>query len=70
MTHLRLYRGNTDKQSAYKGYEGEPTYDKGVKTIRIHDGETVGGFPLVKETRQVNTGTYLTGGGHWTKTIL
>lgn len=53
---LRLYRGPADLASIYKGYEGEPTYDKDKKTIRIHDGVNVGGFSLAREDRQILAG--------------
>lgn len=53
---LRLYRGPADLASIYKGYEGEPTYDKDKKTIRIHDGVNAGGFSLAREDRQILAG--------------
>lgn len=52
-TQVQRRRGTTadyniGSENGFKGAEGEFTYDETLKTIRVHDGETVGGFPLVK----------------------
>jgi hypothetical protein len=44
----KLRRGTTSEHEIFIGAEGEPTYDKDLKTIRVHDGTTPGGFPLSK----------------------
>ena len=45
---LRLKRGDTAKNANYLGAEGEVTYDTQAKALRVHDGATIGGLPLVK----------------------
>lgn len=52
-TQVQRRRGTTAQYNigdpnGFKGAEGEFTYDETLKTIRVHDGQTVGGFPLVK----------------------
>jgi hypothetical protein len=41
--HILLKRGNTTQSTAYTGPLGELTYDTDLRTIRVHDGITVGG---------------------------
>ena len=43
---VKFRRGNTTQHSAFTGAEGELTIDLDKKTIVVHDGTTVGGFPL------------------------
>lgn len=43
---FRPLRGNTAKNDAYKGLEGEITVDTEDHTIRVHDGVTRGGHAL------------------------
>lgn len=57
---LKLRRGTTTEHSTFTGAEGEITVDKTKKTIVVHDGATVGGFPLVKEGNEKNAETILT----------
>lgn len=44
---LQLRRGTTVQHSTFTGADGEITVDTDLQTIRIHDGSTPGGFPLV-----------------------
>jgi len=44
---LQLRRGSTVQHSTFTGAEGEVTIDTDLQTIRVHDGSTPGGFPLV-----------------------
>lgn len=62
-TALKLRRGTTAQHSTFTGAEGEVTVDTTKDTLVVHDNATTGGHPLVKESRQVATGTGLTGGG-------
>jgi len=41
-----MRRGNTAQNTAYTGVNGEVTVDLQAKTLRIHDGTTVGGFAI------------------------
>ena len=45
---LRLKRGTTAANNRHTGQEGEPLYDTGAKTIRVHDGTTAGGTALAR----------------------
>lgn len=47
---LQLRRGTTAEHSAFTGLVGEVTIDTDKDTIVVHDGSTVGGFPLAKIT--------------------
>lgn len=49
-TALKLRRGTTSAHSIFTGAEGEITVDTTKDTVVVHDGSTVGGFPLAKET--------------------
>jgi len=40
--------GTTAEHNSFVGAEGEWTHDVDLVTIRVHDGSTVGGFPLAK----------------------
>lgn len=46
-THVQHLRGDTAKNDAFTGAVGELTIDTQVKTVRMHDGVKVGGYPLV-----------------------
>ena len=66
---LRLRRGTTEDYETFKGALGEITYDEDNKTIRVHDGTTIGGFPLTKK-RQPRGWTkteHFVNSGTWTK---
>lgn len=43
---LQVRRGNTAQNNTFTGAEGEITYDTQTHTVRVHDGSTVGGFPI------------------------
>ena len=49
-TILQLRRGTTVQHSSFTGAEGEVTIDTTKDTVVVHDGTTVGGFPLAKES--------------------
>ena len=49
-TILQLRRGTTAQHSSFTGAEGEVTIDTTKDTVVVHDGTTVGGFPLAKES--------------------
>lgn len=50
-TQVQRRRGSAQDyiDSGFIGAEGEFTYDKTAKTIRVHDGSTPGGFKLVRQ---------------------
>ena len=43
-----LTRGTTAQNDNFTGLTGEITYDTTAKTIRVHDGATLGGFALAR----------------------
>ena len=45
---LQIRRGTTDENNAFTGMPGEITMDTTAKTLRIHDGTTLGGFVLAR----------------------
>lgn len=45
---FQLRRGTTAQHSTFTGVEGEVTVDTTKDTLVVHDGTTVGGFPLAK----------------------
>jgi hypothetical protein len=47
---LQLRRGTTSEHSTFTGLVGEVTIDTTKDTIVVHDGTTVGGIPLAKES--------------------
>lgn len=49
-TVVQFRRGNTTQNDNFTGAEGEISIDTTVDTIRVHDGATQGGFPLVNTT--------------------
>ena len=46
---IQLRRGTTAQHSTFTGAEGECTVDTTKDTVVVHDGATVGGYPLSKE---------------------
>lgn len=46
---LKFKRGNTTKNNAYTGSDGELTVDRTKKTLVVHDGINAGGSPLATE---------------------
>lgn len=49
-TEVRIRRGTTAQHATFTGAVGEITVDTDKDTVVVHDGATVGGFPLSKET--------------------
>jgi hypothetical protein len=49
-TQLQLRKGTTVEHSSFTGANAEITVDTTKKTVVVHDGSTVGGVPLVKES--------------------
>lgn len=53
-------RGTTAQHSTFTGAVGELTVDTTKDTLVVHDGTTVGGHPLLKESAlQTGIGAYL-----------
>jgi hypothetical protein len=59
-TQIRWRRGTTAQHSTFTGAEGEITVDTSKKVAVVHDGATVGGFPLVKASEPEFTGSITT----------
>lgn len=49
---LQIRRGTTAQNNNFTGMAGEITYDTDAKTLRVHDGETLGGFTLARADTQ------------------
>lgn len=45
---VQIRRGNAEDNNNFTGAIGELTMDTDAKTIRVHDGETLGGFALAR----------------------
>ena len=45
---LQIRRGTTAQNDNFTGLAGEITFDTTAKTIRVHDGATLGGFALAR----------------------
>lgn len=45
---IQLRRGTTAEHSTFTGLVGEVTVDTTKDTLVVHDGSTVGGYPLAK----------------------
>ena len=45
---LQIRRGTTSENDNFTGLSGEITFDTDAKTIRVHDGTTLGGFALAR----------------------
>lgn len=61
-TQVKRRRGTASQyiESDFVGAIGEFTYDMTNKTIRVHDGETPGGFKLIRENNNPNPETETT----------
>ena len=56
---LQIRRGTTAQNDNFTGLPGEITMDTDAKTVRIHDGETLGGFALMRtDNAATGTGTF------------
>ena len=53
---LQLRRGTTTEHASFTGEIGEVTVDTDKDTVVVHDGSTVGGFPLVRVGGSENVG--------------
>lgn len=49
-TQVQFRRGTTAETAAFTGAIGEVTVDTSKDTLVVHDGGTVGGFPLMRES--------------------
>ena len=47
-TALQLREGTSVEHASFAGASGELTYDSDKNTVVIHDGSTLGGFPLAR----------------------
>ncbi len=45
---LQIRRGTTAQNDNFTGLSGEITFDTDAKTIRVHDGATLGGFAMAR----------------------
>ena len=52
---VRLRRGSTAQHAMFVGAEGEVTVDTTLKTLRVHDGLTMGGLELLKKVQAEGT---------------
>jgi len=48
---VRIRRGTTIDHSQFAGAEGEITVDTTIDTIRVHDGVTLGGWPVLNAAK-------------------
>jgi hypothetical protein len=48
---VRIRRGSTIDHSQFAGAEGEITVDTTIDTIRVHDGVTLGGWPVLNAAK-------------------
>lgn len=51
---FQVRRGNTADNTSFVGAEGEVTFDTQLKRLHIHDGTTVGGIPIAKDSDTVH----------------
>jgi hypothetical protein len=49
-TQLQFRRGTTAQNNAFTGAAGEISIDTTIKTARVHDGSTAGGFELIQNS--------------------
>lgn len=61
-TQVQRRRGTTVQYgigtaNGFRGADGELTVDTTLHTVRVHDGVTVGGFPLVRQNTAITGGT-------------
>ena len=52
---IQLRRGTTAETNAFTGAVGEVTVDTNKKTVVVHDGTTVGGFPVASKANADGT---------------
>ena len=51
---IQYRRGTTAEHSTFTGLAGEITVDTTKETVVVHDGVTAGGYPLAKESENLN----------------
>ena len=51
---LQVRRGTTAQNDSFTGLSGEITFDTTLKTLRVHDGTTLGGIALARKD-EINT---------------
>ena len=54
---LQIRRGTTAQNNNFTGMSGEITFDTTAKTLRVHDGSTLGGFALARADQVPEPGT-------------
>ena len=59
-TSVQRRRGSSVQHTTFTGLEGEITVDTTKDTAVVHDGSTIGGFPLAKESLENAKTTNLT----------
>ncbi len=52
---LQIRRGTTQQNNNFTGLSGEMSFDTESKALRIHDGQTKGGFELAKKSEINNS---------------
>ncbi|MBD5400725.1 hypothetical protein HDR61_03200 [bacterium] len=58
---LQIRRGSSAQNNNFTGMPGEITFDTDTKTLRVHDGVLLGGYPLARAD-QVTSGDGASGG--------
>ena len=58
---IQLRQGTTTEHNTFTGAVGEVTVDTTNKTLRVHDGVTTGGTPLLKANQLVDSTTTVKG---------
>lgn len=53
---LQIRRGTAQQNDNFTGMMGEVTFDTDTKTLRVHDGETLGGFKIARADQITTTG--------------
>lgn len=53
---LQIRRGTTQQNDNFTGMMGEITFDTDTKTLRVHDGETLGGIKIARADQVTATG--------------
>ncbi len=52
---LQIRRGTTQQNDNFTGMSGEVTFDTDEKTLRVHDGTTLGGFKIARTDQVTST---------------
>ncbi|MCL1892595.1 MAG: hypothetical protein FWF97_04920 [Alphaproteobacteria bacterium] len=60
---LQIRRGSAAENNNFTGLAGELSFDSDAKTMRVHDGETLGGFALARADLSNVSGAVGSGGG-------